>query len=74
MLGCVFQGAFEEGARIAMETDPEIVGVASWHGTPAYHFYAGIALTHAAHGADPERRAIYLERAEAYARTPSNAP
>jgi anti-anti-sigma factor len=67
VLGCVFQGAFEEGARIAMETDPEIVGIASWHGTPAYHFYAGIALTHAAHGADPARRELYLARAEAYA-------
>ncbi|MEO5730149.1 MAG: AAA family ATPase, partial [Byssovorax sp.] len=68
VLNCVFQGAFDEGARIAMETHPEIVGIASWHGTPAYHFYAGLALTHAAHGAGPARRELYLARAEAYAR------
>lgn len=68
VLLCVFQGAFDEGARIALETNPDIVGIASWQGNPAYHFYAGIAFTQAAYGADPEHREIYLEKAEAYAR------
>ena len=68
VLLCVFQGAMDEAARIALETDPEIVAIASWHGNPAYHFYAGLAFTQAARGADPARRELYLDKAEAFAR------
>jgi predicted ATPase/GAF domain-containing protein len=68
VLSCVFQGAFDEGTDIALASDPEIVGIASWHGTPAYHFYAGIALVQAARTADPGRRAVCLATAEDYGR------
>jgi predicted ATPase/GAF domain-containing protein/anti-anti-sigma regulatory factor len=67
VLLCVFQGAPGEAARIALETDPETQGVASWHASPGYYFYAGVGFTQAARGADPERRELYLERAEAHA-------
>ncbi len=67
VLLCVFQGAPGEAARIALETDPETLGVASWHASPGYYFYAGVAFTQSAREADPARRELYLEKAEAYA-------
>ncbi|HEY0136742.1 MAG TPA: AAA family ATPase, partial [Nannocystis sp.] len=39
----VFQGAHLHTARLCDDTDPSIVGIASWHGNPAYHFYAGVS-------------------------------
>jgi predicted ATPase/signal transduction histidine kinase len=68
VLLCVFNGAFDEAVRIALDTDDEILGVVSWHGTPAYHFYAGLAFAAAARRAPPERRELYLEKAEVLAR------
>ncbi|MDI1433975.1 AAA family ATPase [Polyangium sorediatum] len=61
---CVFQGAFEEAARTALPMNTEIPGVAAWHGNPAFHFYAGVALTQAADVVSPDERARFLARAE----------
>ncbi|HVK71404.1 MAG TPA: serine/threonine-protein kinase PknK, partial [Polyangium sp.] len=61
---CVFQGAFEQAARTALPMNTEIVGVAAWHGNPAFHFYAGVALTQAADAVSPDERASFLARAE----------
>ncbi|MRG98323.1 AAA family ATPase [Polyangium spumosum] len=63
----VFQGAFEDAARVALRSNPEIVGVASWHGTPAFHFYGGIALARASSQVAPDERPLLLARAETYA-------
>ncbi|MCY1061627.1 AAA family ATPase [Nannocystis sp. SCPEA4] len=65
----VFQGAFEEAARIALTLNTEIPGVAAWHGNPAFHFYAGVALTRAADTVSPEERALFLARAQSFAAT-----
>jgi predicted ATPase/GAF domain-containing protein/tRNA A-37 threonylcarbamoyl transferase component Bud32 len=59
----VFQGAYEETAGIADEMDPTVVGVSSWHGTSAHHFYAGVAFTRASEAAPPDRRAVYIKKA-----------
>ncbi|UQA63493.1 AAA family ATPase [Polyangium aurulentum] len=64
--GCAFQGDFEQGARVAMRADPDITGIAAWHGTPSFHCYAGLALTQAATTAPPEERARMLARAEIF--------
>lgn len=64
----VFQGAFTEGARVADRARPTITGVASWHGTPAFYFYAGVALTRGCEQSPPEERARYIEKAQALAR------
>jgi predicted ATPase/GAF domain-containing protein len=63
----VFQGAYEDTAAIAYDTDPTAVGVSSWHGTPSHHFYAGVALTRASDAAPPDRRAAYIEKARGFA-------
>ncbi|WP_437830380.1 AAA family ATPase [Sorangium sp. So ce1153] len=63
----VFQGAFEEAARIALSMDVEIQSVAGWLGIPACHFYAGVALTRAADVVSPDERALFLARAELFA-------
>ncbi|WP_437894746.1 AAA family ATPase [Sorangium sp. So ce124] len=63
----VFQGAFEEAARIALSMDFEIQSVAGWLGIPACHFYAGVALTRAADVVSPDERALFLARAELFA-------
>ena len=63
----VFQGAFEEAARIALSLDIEIPTVAAWHGIPAFHCYAGVALTQAADVVSPDERALFLARAELFA-------
>ena len=67
LLLLVFQGAFPEAARVADRARPTITGVASWHGTPAFYFYAGIAFTRGCEQAEPEARAHYLTRAQAFA-------
>ncbi len=63
----VFQGAFEEAARVVLRTNPDIVGIASWHGNPAFHCYGGIALARASSLVSNDERAMFLARAEAYA-------
>ncbi|WP_437997415.1 AAA family ATPase [Sorangium sp. So ce185] len=63
----VFQGAFEDAARVALTLNIEIPAVAAWHGNPAFHFYAGVALTRAADAVSPEERALFLARAEIFA-------
>ncbi|WP_437944845.1 AAA family ATPase [Sorangium sp. So ce296] len=63
----VFQGAFEEAARIALSLDINIPSVAAWHGTPALHCYAGVALTQAADMVSSDERALFLARAEFFA-------
>ncbi|WP_437325384.1 AAA family ATPase [Sorangium sp. So ce381] len=63
----VFQGAFEEAARSALALDIEIPNVAAWHGIPAFHGYAGVALTQAADVVSPDERALFLARAEIFA-------
>ncbi|MDC0744156.1 AAA family ATPase [Polyangium mundeleinium] len=64
----VFQGAFEEAARTALSLNIEIPTVVSWHGTPALHCYAGVALTQAADVVSPDERALFLARAEIFAK------
>ncbi|MDC3962363.1 AAA family ATPase [Polyangium jinanense] len=64
---CVFQGAFEEAARIALRTNPALSGVESWHGNPALHFYGGLALARASDVVSSDERAHFLATAEAYA-------
>ncbi len=61
---CVFQGEFEEPARIALSQDLEIPNIAAWFVGPVFHFYAGIALTQAVL---PEQRARCLARAQTFA-------
>ncbi|MDI1450438.1 AAA family ATPase [Polyangium sp. 6x1] len=63
----VFQGAFEDAARTALSLNVEIPAVTSWHGNPAYHGYAGVALTQAADAVSPDERAVFLARAEIFA-------
>ncbi|MDC3954357.1 AAA family ATPase [Polyangium jinanense] len=63
----VFQGAFEEAARVVLESNPELVSIAVWHGTPVFRAYAALALTRASTSAAPEERAVMLSRAAAYA-------
>ncbi|XYH93662.1 AAA family ATPase [Sorangium sp. So ce1128] len=63
----VFQGAFEEAARVALPLDMELPNVAAWCGGPAFHFYAGIAFTQAADVVSPDERALFLARAELFA-------
>ncbi|WP_437626704.1 AAA family ATPase [Sorangium sp. So ce1151] len=63
----VFQGAFEEAARTALPLDIEFPGVAAWQGIPAFHCYAGVALTQAADVVSPDERALFLARAELFA-------
>ncbi len=63
----VFQGAFEEVARIALSLDLELPNVAGWLGIPAFHFYAGVALTQAADVVSPDERSRFLARAENFA-------
>ncbi|MGK3964686.1 AAA family ATPase [Sorangium sp. So ce118] len=63
----VFQGAFEEAARTALPLNLEIPVVVSWQGTPAFHGYAGVALTQAADVVSPDERALFLARAEIFA-------
>ncbi|XYI02358.1 GAF domain-containing protein [Sorangium sp. So ce1128] len=63
----VFQGAFEEAARTALSMDVELPAVAAWHGIPALHCYAGVALTQAADVVSPDERALFLARAEIFA-------
>ncbi|AGP32861.1 chemotaxis protein CheY [Sorangium cellulosum So0157-2] len=63
----VFQGAFEEAARIALWLDFEHPVVAPWQGVPALHGYAGVALTQAADVVSPDERALFLARAETFA-------
>ncbi|WP_437853537.1 AAA family ATPase [Sorangium sp. So ce363] len=63
----VFQGVFEEAARIALSLDIELPNLAAWCGGPASRFYAGVALTQAADAASPDERALFLERAEIFA-------
>lgn len=64
----VFQGAFKEAAHVALRARPAITGIASWHGTPSFYFYAGIAFTRASDQAEPEERAQYIARAQEHAR------
>ncbi|XYI00722.1 AAA family ATPase [Sorangium sp. So ce1128] len=63
----VFQGAFEEAARIALSLDIELPNLAAWCGGPAFHCYAGVALTQAADVVSPDERALFLARAETVA-------
>jgi PAS domain S-box-containing protein len=64
----VFQGAFEETARVAARSlDFENSSAASWLGVPALHCYAGVALTRAADVVSPDERALFLARAEIFA-------
>ncbi|APR79008.1 Signal transduction histidine kinase CheA [Minicystis rosea] len=63
----VFQGAFEDAARTALSLNIEIPAVEAWHGTPAFHGYAGVALTQAADVVSPGERALFLARAEMFA-------
>ncbi|XYH93664.1 AAA family ATPase [Sorangium sp. So ce1128] len=63
----VFQGAFEEAARTALSLDIEVPTVAAWQGIPAFHCYAGVALTQAADVVSPDERALFLARAELFA-------
>ncbi|WP_437982107.1 AAA family ATPase [Sorangium sp. So ce117] len=63
----VFQGAFEEAARTALPLNIEIPNGVAWHGTSAFHFYAGVAFTQAADVVSPEERALFLARAEVFA-------
>ncbi|APR76087.1 Signal transduction histidine kinase CheA [Minicystis rosea] len=63
----VFQGAFEDAARTALSLNMESPVVTSWHGNPAYHGYAGVALTQAADAVSPDERAVFLARAEIFA-------
>jgi PAS domain S-box-containing protein len=63
----VFQGAFEETARIALSLDIEIPTMAAWFSGPVFRFYAGVALTQAADVVSPDERALFLTRAEIFA-------
>ncbi|XXU48969.1 AAA family ATPase [Sorangium sp. So ce1014] len=63
----VFQGAFEDAARLALTLNIEIPAVAAWHANPAFHGYAGIALTQAADRVSSAERALFLARAELFA-------
>ncbi|PCC71255.1 PAS domain S-box-containing protein [Nannocystis exedens] len=63
----VFQGAFAEAARVALTLDVDIPAVAAWLGNPAFHCYAGVALTRAADLAPPDERARFLARAQLFA-------
>jgi PAS domain S-box-containing protein len=63
----VFQGAFEEAARIALSLNFEMPTTSAWHNTPAFQCYAGVAFTQAADGVSPDERALYLARAERFA-------
>ncbi|XXY54526.1 AAA family ATPase [Sorangium sp. So ce269] len=63
----LFQGATREAAALAHEASAEAMGIASWHGTPCFHFYGGVALVLAAEDEGPETRASYLAKARAAA-------
>ncbi|AUX47960.1 protein kinase [Sorangium cellulosum] len=63
----LFQGAAREAAALADETSAEAMGIASWHGTPCFHFYGGIALALAADAEGPGARERYLAKARAAA-------
>ncbi|MCY1071224.1 AAA family ATPase [Nannocystis sp. RBIL2] len=63
----VFQGAHLQTARLCDDTDPSIVGIASWHGNPAYHFYGGLAYAVAHDEVDPETAARFLGQVTAFA-------
>jgi GAF domain-containing protein len=63
----VFQGAFEEAARVALPVDVDNPAVAGWQGASAFHFYAGVALTQAAEVVSSDERALFLARAELFA-------
>ncbi len=63
----VFQGAFEEAARIALSLDMEIPTMESWFGAAPYRFYAGVALTQAADVVSTDERALFVARAEVFA-------
>ncbi|WP_437830383.1 AAA family ATPase [Sorangium sp. So ce1153] len=63
----VFQGVFEEAARTALPLNIEIPNGVAWHGTSAFHFYAGVAFTRAADTVSPDERALFLARAELFA-------
>ncbi|XYH97349.1 AAA family ATPase [Sorangium sp. So ce1128] len=63
----VFQGAFEDAARIALSMEVEIPTLAASQNTPALQGYAGIAFTQAADVVSPDERALFLARAEIFA-------
>ncbi|AUX42830.1 protein kinase [Sorangium cellulosum] len=58
-----FTGEYERVADIALGAVPGSLGIASWQGTPAYHFYAGVCLTQASSAAQGGAARRYLERA-----------
>ncbi|WAS95277.1 AAA family ATPase [Nannocystis punicea] len=63
VLAGVFQGAYEEVARIWGSTDPGRLGMlAAWHASPCYYYYGGLAFARAAGTAAPALREAYLAR------------
>ncbi len=62
-----FQGAYLYTARLCDDTDASIVGIASWHGNPAYHFYGGLAYALAHDEVEGEERVRYRASAVAFA-------
>ena len=66
MLG-VFQGRFLAAAEIADRTQANVLGTASWLGTPCYYFYAGLSYALAHDEVTAERRVQYRAHATAFA-------
>ncbi|WP_437737733.1 hypothetical protein [Sorangium sp. So ce1335] len=58
-----FAGGYDRAAELALRAVPGSLGIASWQGTPAYHFYAGVCLTQASSAASAAAARRYVERA-----------